>query len=57
MQTDYAGGLIHIFCMSSSQNFVYQIYSRVKNKTYSTDDFPIQWYHSHADLTGLYIYV
>ena len=41
-----------VVCYEAARNFVYQIYSRVKNKNknpIARVDFPIQWHHSHAD--------
>jgi hypothetical protein len=40
-----------VVCYEAARNFVYQIYSRVKNKNKNPIgrvDFPIQWHHSHA---------
>jgi hypothetical protein len=44
------------FLHEETQNFVYQIYSRVK-KTYNAVEFPIQWCNSHADLAGWYFLI
>ena len=41
-----------VVCYEAARNFVYQIYSRVKNKNknpIARVDFSIQWHHSHAD--------
>ncbi len=55
MQTEHAGGWILFFAWNSSELCVPNIFKSEKSKKLYAVDFPIQWYHSHADLAVWYL--